>query len=253
MLSVAFLSMYRANYYRSDWSKFITVQVGGSKPEFPSQTFESDYTNTKTFLVYETQFRAQSPFFESALGREWKESEERLVRLPYHDPEAFELYLRWVYSHRVILQSTKWDETEKAAACSLIARAYVLSDVLQDTDAKDALLDALVDYQEQADWTAYEEARYIYENTQSQSPIRRLLVAMVVTKDKLRPVKPPLYAQQSRKFNSVEFLCDILQSLDGDHGGPNKSINTGDSEDDCAYHEHGNNTCYRTKYRVKSL
>lgn len=136
--------MDHAKLRSSDWNKFITIQVGGSKPEFPSQTFESDYTETKTFLVHETQIRTPSLFFEAALGREWKESEERLVKLPHEDPEVFELCLRWVYSHRIVLQPAQQNPRDKMPACSLLARAYVLADVLEDIDAKDSLIDALV-------------------------------------------------------------------------------------------------------------
>lgn len=184
------------------------------------------------------------------MGREWKESEGRLVRFPYHDPEAFELYLRWVYSHRIILQSADQSNEDKAAACSLLARTYVLGDVVQDTDAKDALLDALVDYQDQTDWTPYEEARYLYENTGPRSPIRRWLVDAVVGKYSLNRVDPPIYAQEVRKFQCVEFLSDVLELLDGHHRDPHSFTNTVDTSDACAYHEHGTDPCYKIKYRV---
>lgn len=48
--------------------------------------------NFQKFVVHEDLIRARSPFFEAALGRDWKEASEKLVPLPDDSPDAFAIY-----------------------------------------------------------------------------------------------------------------------------------------------------------------
>lgn len=53
--------------------------------------------NEKRFTVHETPPRAHSAFFKAALGRDWKESVERVVNLPEEHEEHFPLSVEQVY------------------------------------------------------------------------------------------------------------------------------------------------------------
>lgn len=93
--------------------------VGGTIPEAPSQTGTNcDNGAEKTYVVHEAIVRAESPFFEAALSKEWQESKERIVRLPKQYPEAFDVYIGWVYSGKIIIGKydiVKKEEDRKAA------------------------------------------------------------------------------------------------------------------------------------------
>lgn len=53
------------------------------------------------FLIHESVIRSESPFFEAVLSRDWKEAKEKLVSLPQAAPDAFRIYVDWMYSRRI--------------------------------------------------------------------------------------------------------------------------------------------------------
>jgi hypothetical protein len=48
--------------------------------------------DTRDFCIHEALLTARSKFFEKAMGKGWKEAEEKLVKLPDDDPDIFALY-----------------------------------------------------------------------------------------------------------------------------------------------------------------
>jgi len=58
-------------------------------------------TDKRTFYIHERLIRSQSAFFESALGKEWKEGQARKIELPDDDAHIFEAYARWLYSGKL--------------------------------------------------------------------------------------------------------------------------------------------------------
>ncbi|KAE9963886.1 hypothetical protein BLS_008835 [Venturia inaequalis] len=244
-----------------DWAKFVTVKVGGTEPEFSSQTVDIDHAVTRDFLVHEDLFRANSPFFEAALGRDFIEAHDRIVKLPEHTPEAFQVYLRWVYARRIVIPIT--GDGEEMVKFSIMCRAYVLGDILQDVDFKDALIDAIIhrvllDYY----WPS-KEAKYVYENTIKDAPLRRLLAAMTaadglgVWDGNLEHLINSVYGEEAQKYNTVEFLCDVMRLMH-ERMEASTSRRSAEDEDDelewfektCRYHEHIEGKCYTTRIGV---
>ncbi|KAE9974747.1 hypothetical protein Vi05172_g6607 [Venturia inaequalis] len=247
-----------------DWSKLITVEVGGTEPEVSSQTVNIDYGVTRTFSVYEDLFRAQSPFFEAALGRDFIEAKDRVVKLPEHTPEAFDVYLRWTYSYRIFIpgmigctdsgndmKTVNCTETERNVF-SIICRAYILGDVLQDSQFKDALMDALIEQtKECASWPT-EEVKYVYGNTMSDAPIRCLLVSMAGTgcvgRSWLGQRGGDFYDEADRKYSTIDFLCDVMRIADERLRGVVNNLRW--REETCRFHEHGPRECYKAKLGI---
>jgi hypothetical protein len=245
---------------RSDWSKLIAVEVGGSKPEVASQSVELDYDTMRTFQVYEDSFRAQSPFFEAALGRDFIEAHDRIVKLPEHTPAAFEIYLRWVYSRRIVIpfkakkiepeddrDRKKMVRMNDTATFNLMCRAYILGDVLQDVDYKDALIDAIIHQMRTASYWPVREAKFVYGNTMKNSPLRRVLVAMTAT-ELFGISNDVVYGEKWRKYNTLDFLSDIMELLDRRLSpGSHEENSVKWDENTCRYHEHEEGRCYRAR------
>ncbi|KAF2427729.1 hypothetical protein EJ08DRAFT_699467 [Tothia fuscella] len=92
------------------------------------------------FVVHEELVKSTSSFFQKALTNGWKEAQERCVKLPLQEPQHFHVYVHWLYSRMV---ATPEDNT---LADLYRAKMFILGDILQDDQFKDAVLDALAFY-----------------------------------------------------------------------------------------------------------
>lgn len=91
----------------------------------------------KIFSVHQALIAPRSEFFERAFNGNWKEAESRLVNLPEDDAITFDLYVQLLYTGQIPIQD---DNEEFVKLCKL----YVLCEKLQDTDAKNAILQAML-------------------------------------------------------------------------------------------------------------
>jgi hypothetical protein len=56
---------------------------------------------TRDFVIHEALLTSRSRFFKKAMAGDWKEAEEKLVKLPEDDPAIFALYEQLVYTGRI--------------------------------------------------------------------------------------------------------------------------------------------------------
>ena len=61
-------------------------------------------TDFRTFIVHGACLTSRSLFFRKALSRDWKEGEERLVKLPDDDSDTSELYLQCKYGQAMSVE-----------------------------------------------------------------------------------------------------------------------------------------------------
>lgn len=200
------------------------------------------------FLIHESVIRSESPFFEAVLSRDWKEAKEKLVSLPQAAPDAFRIYVDWMYSRRIPwtpIADKKVDT--KIARTNLLVRAYILGDILQDFDFQDAVLDALIDIPTKHDFLPMWQTRLGFENTPDGSPLRHYLVDLHVFDPKtLRWID-----SENFQYTNEEALRFILQ-------GSEKLKSEGlavvaapcERKDLCVYHVHKKSKapCYKEKY-----
>lgn len=243
------------------------MRVGGSTPEVSSQTVDIDYTITRDFLVYEDIFRQQSPFFEAALGRDFKEAHDRVVKLPEHTPEAFEIYLRWVYSSRIVVPNEADDNESEAskAMVSLLCRSYVLGDILQDVDFKDALVDAFIQKTSSSGYLPTEEAKYVYGNTIEGAPLHRVFATLSAEEcvgftegNKSTIYGDFVWGKNEQQYSTVEFLCDVMKLVErrlnpGAFPGSDENHGVKWDEKTCRYHEHKEGICYKARIGVREV
>lgn len=191
---------------------------------------------------------------------EWREAQKREIRFEEQTPDAFEVYLRWVYSHRIVVSRVAEESIAKSRYCSILCRAYILGDILLDSDFKDAVLDALATYCDgPASWMPHNEARYVFGNTKEGAPLRTWLVAVSVKY--LMPTGGISNLKKFRDFHCKEFFEEFVVhnhrtvnqtlgcAIELDDGPEDVFIPYAIfSEDRCSLHEHGETECYRSKY-----
>lgn len=79
--------MWRSlTFDRSDYAETITVLVG------PDEV---------SFTAHKEQICARATFFRAACSKHWREGQERVVRLPAHEPDVFLAYLHWMYTGKL--------------------------------------------------------------------------------------------------------------------------------------------------------
>ena len=205
----------------------ITIVVGSAEPI--------------KFRVHENLIRGRAPFFEKALSRDWKESEEKIVKLPLQEPKTFELYKNWLYSFRIYSQTD-------IAEYLLLVNAYIMGDMLQDPDFKDAIIDAIVDKAAPVSIYPLALTKNVYENTLPASPLRRLFVDFHVAGSG-NPDGWWYNDPQNSTYYTVEALFHIAGGLDKHRVHGFNSQKAPFLHKPCHYHEHvkAEKTCYKER------
>lgn len=197
----------------------------------------------------EEKIRASSKFFDKALNAEWKEGRERTIELPESDPEAFNIYLHWLYSGKLFVKDDNETATNEGKAQRKLTRSYLIGDKLLDVDFKDAIIDAIaVESGVIRDGVRYIPAkdlrRLIYENTPPGATVRRLLIRMIA------------------RFNNIDklvleddppaLLHEMVLELCKTTTRPTEKVFQAEVAA-CKYHEHppGAENCYRNKRRCR--
>lgn len=89
------------------------------------------------FYIHQEVICSNSKFFSNAMNGKWKESENRIIRLPANQPATFNLYAQWLYTRRIPPGDSKTPGNEFRK----LVDAYVLGDQFQDTGFKNAVVD----------------------------------------------------------------------------------------------------------------
>lgn len=136
-----------------------------------------------TYTVHAGVICEQAEFFRNALKKEWASMREKpgVIELPDNDPDAFGLYMQWLYSKQISILADLSDEPEDDEKFHTLAYAYVLGEKIIDNDFKNAIMDAYVLYARAQGpskryYPSNEEIRILYEGTRESSPIRQFLV-----------------------------------------------------------------------------
>lgn len=209
--------------------------------------------NPVTFHVHESIICGSSEYFKRALNGPWRESKERRVVFEDVESDTFNTYVNFLYRDKIPVRSNLKDETDETFL--LLAKAYVLGDMLQDGRFKDASLDAIahtVNSRHSVETPSPLSLIYalhstgpvvklIYENTLDSSPARRLLLDIY----QYRATGVWVNAPEDSPEPPKEFLRDLsarmlnLNASQGNHQLP--------FIDQCRYHDHhsdGTKACY---------
>jgi hypothetical protein len=216
-------------------TKVIAVRVG---PE-PKHT---------DFSVHENLIRLSSAFFEATLGRDWKESQERIVKLPDCNAHAFCVYLQWLYTVQL---DTKFQFNQGSLSdgqweWANLVKAYLLGHYLQDVDFKDTSMDAMVDWANEAtrecSYAPPHSSVEVFQATRAGSPLRWVILDF--TTWRLTNISP--VSLSDYQFPS-DFLTSVITTLTERIRTAKVVRPTFVDKRYCHYHCHGDRTCYKDK------
>lgn len=95
------------------------------------------------FTVHEALIRKESPFFEAAMARDWKEASTRLVIMEEDTPDVFRLYINWIYTHRIYIEPLPTQVSGQTVPARVPSSFTAASEILEHFRARQSLLVAL--------------------------------------------------------------------------------------------------------------
>jgi hypothetical protein len=200
------------------------------------------------FCVHENLIRLSSRFFDAALIHDWKESQERIVRLPDCNVRAFRIYVQWLYTSQLHTKThfSHASATEDQWEWANLVKAYLLGDYLQDIDFKDTIMDAMIEWGHEADRKCINAPPHssveIYQQTSNTSPLRKFVVDFTT-----RSLIDSFHVSMSDFQFPSDFLAAVVTNL-AERIRPGNDV-TSDfvGKKYCQYHCHGERSCYREK------
>ncbi|KAF2679134.1 hypothetical protein K458DRAFT_408387 [Lentithecium fluviatile CBS 122367] len=166
--------------HRTPYGRMLNTRGPMLRVVCAGETNRAVFPEQDTYYVHQNLITARSEFFKRATNGQWQESNERTVYLSGDKPSIFELYLNLVYTGNLATEDYS-ENNVPVHEYAALAKVYVLAEKLQDTKAKDFVLEAiLLTFRA----TVYfilqrppiEAIRIIYEGTPDTSLARKLMV-----------------------------------------------------------------------------
>lgn len=139
-----------------------------------------------SFSVHKTFVCAISPFFQGACNTFFKEALNDEVYLPEADPEAFEVFMAWVYT-RIIKPLGPVPSKMSVADCEawwmLLVKIYLLAHYLQSTSFGNAVMEfgsRSITHKHMLQNPHCAAIELVYNSTMGNCGLRRLFVALNV-------------------------------------------------------------------------
>ncbi|XTI83318.1 hypothetical protein V2W45_1464624 [Cenococcum geophilum] len=215
------------------YGAIITLRVG---PDDPTD-----------FLVHRELLCDRSPFFTNAMKKKWTGDNDRILKLPDDKPENIKVYVAWLYSNRIFTKPEgEVDKTSTVEYDGLFG-AYVFGDKIQDSDFKDAIIDAIIEGSEEDDSYSI-NSREIWEYTPPGALIRRLMVDAYVWVGGEAWLEDDVVPDLNQDF-LVELGRALYKKIESpeDYTGVAPFV-----RDSCLYHEHTSKgePCYKASTRT---
>jgi hypothetical protein len=215
-------------------------------------------TAAKKFYINTDLAVQHSEFFKAVLENGSKESEEHTVRLPDLSEyvaaafEGFQSFLsigKFVWDQEEAVEDSEYDDEHEQDVWDLFVDSWILGNALQSGSFKDAVADAVVRKLSLAQSIPMDVYVDIYQNSSESSPIRKLMVDIVVHKwlaEEIAEVRI-----DNDPVVQAEFLRDVAVALfKVKHLSQTQQAGTPFSGgSSCRYHEHGaEKPCYKTMF-----
>ncbi|KAK5683433.1 hypothetical protein LTS10_004965 [Elasticomyces elasticus] len=221
------------------------------KPKFGRKTITISVgtDNPQKFRAHEGLLCEHSGFFKAALGRAWKEGNERKVLLPEDRPEVFELFFCFIYSGRLYLKDRTQDYVDDDGDCRdveyhKIGHAWLLADKLQSCTMKDALTDCLANKVMSEECVPTGMHRQLHEGASNTAGLKRMLVDFAV-----RYWDDDSFEEYDIGNSPGSFTQDLLAALARGRQKGRAGQERPWENEDCYYHDHGEEeACYKTMF-----
>lgn len=182
---------------RKTMRKKTTMLVSGpsytsSMANAPSSLFDSIVfvvvgANAKEFGLHKGLLCHHSSFFDSALNGSFKEATEKSVTLVEESESTFAMFTAWLYTQKLISHK---DVRDSPCSIEELITLYIFGDKLGILELRIQVMDTLIGHiqSRNASQTAFKLVSHIvliYNNTPDQSPLRKLLVDVMVYDHKI--------------------------------------------------------------------
>ncbi|OQO14702.1 hypothetical protein B0A48_00083 [Cryoendolithus antarcticus] len=128
---------------------------------------------SKIYTLHEDIFLSRSTFLRAARSQHWA-TDETITDLTDEKPKIFEAYLHCIYRDEV----NKHYKSNHAH--QPLFELYVLADKLEDAKTANVIIDEIVERSKDILIPTATEARYVYTHSVTGSPLRMLLVDLLV-------------------------------------------------------------------------
>ncbi|KAI4627127.1 uncharacterized protein J4E87_004469 [Alternaria ethzedia] len=195
------------------------------------------------FTVHEWLIRESSTLIHATLLSDQSERKERTISLPDYKPKDFKIYMQWLYTERVLMESGLDDEAQMDASCQSLIKGYLLGCHLGDEMYRDTIMDFLLEWNYQI-CTSYrhrpifESVKTVFDSTELGDPLRKFMVDFTVWN-----ASHDFWVKNYEDFpDHFVAMVSIGHSFRSHYGGdpPISSV----KKRPCLYHCHTDETCY---------
>ncbi|KAK4950300.1 hypothetical protein LTR10_011281 [Elasticomyces elasticus] len=216
-----------------------SLEADGVEVAASSKQTKMDYTDLirilvgaeeSRFVVHKDAICGKSPFFNAACGREWREGQEKCVRLPEQDAGAFRVYLRWVYGDTLEMsQMPEPDGMADPPSFLNLNKVWMLSRYLQDDDLCNRINDCAIRKIQlrNSGLISKSTLQHCFEHNSTESAIGRLFLDALAASS-----NAAWFALDGQGLPSA-VLFDMARKF---AGGEQKRLPT--MKDRCNYHIH---------------
>jgi BTB/POZ domain len=169
-----------------------------------------------SFIVHKSFVCNVSPFFQGACNSLFKEALSDEVYLPTADPDAFDIFMDWIYTRRIRYPKWPLDKTsqlDSEAWWLLVAKAYLLANYLQCTEFGNTLVDFIsrsVTRKQVKSPPGSSVITLVYNSTMDDCGLRRLLVAWLVWRTESSSWNNEREIRSSFSGLPAEYACDVM-------------------------------------------
>lgn len=221
--------------------------------------------NQKAFTIHRNLLRTSSDFLTKALDEVENRHLAQTIALPFVDTDIFEIYMKWLYSGRLCIRAIEQVSVEEEdegqnedesqdeddfvpdQEYNVIHDCYALAAKIQDDDFKDSLIDAVMVKLCEGSSCSMITPRTIYGHSPKGSAHRQFSVdcslnfwdsddrAQVVQSNFPKEFKNDLFLAMSDHLRDALVAANASLYFEALHP--------------CAYHEHGDDKCYKDEPR----
>jgi BTB/POZ domain len=171
------------------------------------------------FCVHKNLVCETSPFFRGACNSLFKEGLNDVIYLPEQDPEAFDIFMDWVYTGLIIFDPHPPNEesaTESKAWWILVTQMYLLAHYLQSTSFGNDVIDFIglsITRHEVLKNPQSDAIHLAYNSTLDGCGLRKLFVALNVWRPHLDRWTHVSAWKDYLEACPAEFSQDLVVSL----------------------------------------
>jgi len=158
----------------------------------------------RSFSIHKNLLCNAAPYFKAALDGGFAESKSQVLELPEDDEEVFERFVLWLYTNKLLEEN----QTMEDVSWEILLGLYIFGEARGISGLQNEVIDTFIDKQEVADLIPTNRAPRIYENTPTDSPLRRLLVDWTAYQAILSPSEWDF--EEEDDLCPKQFLYDVI-------------------------------------------